>query len=124
MPAQNNTGRQFDKTHGVTIVAQVAIADARFVAFDGGYPTNAGGAKAVQGVAESNAAAGDALNLVTDYSALVETAGAIAFGTLVQSDATGRATPGTLVSHCGRALGAATAAGQLIEVQLLQHTHA
>jgi hypothetical protein len=123
MPAQNNTGRQYDKTHGVTIVAQVAIADARFVAFDGGYPTNAGGAKAVQGVSESNAAVGDALNLVTDYSALVEAGGAIAFGALVKSDATGRAIAGTLADHCGRALGAAIATGQLIEVQLLQHTH-
>lgn len=123
MPAQNNTGRQYDKTHGITIVALVALAHARFVAFDGGYPTNAGGAKAVQGVSESNAEAGDALNLVTGYSALVQAAGAIAFGELVKADATGRATPGTLTDHCGRALGAATQAGQLIEVQLLQHTH-
>jgi len=124
MSAQKNTGRQYDKTHGVTIVAQVALADARFVAYDGGYPTNAGAAKAVQGVTESNAEAGDAVNLITGYSALVEAAGAIAFGALVAADATGRAIPGTLTSHCGRALGAATANGQLIEVQLLQHTHA
>jgi hypothetical protein len=123
MPSQNNTGRQYDKTHGVTTVAQVALADARFVAYDGGYPTNAGGAKAVQGVSESNAAAGDALNLVTGYSALVEAGAAIGFGTLVKADATGRAIAGTLTDHCGRALGASTAAGQLIEVQLLQHTH-
>lgn len=123
MPAQNNTGRQYDKTHGVTTVAQVALADARFVAFDGGYPTNAGGAKAVQGVSESKAEAGDATNLVTGYSALVEAGGALAFGQLVKSDATGRAIAGTLLDHCGRALGAAAAAGQLVEVQLLQHTH-
>ena len=123
MPAQNNTGRQYDKTHGITIVALVAIAQARFIAYDGGYPTNAGAAKAVQGVSETNAEAGDALNLITGYSALVEAGGAIAFGALVKSDATGRAIAGTLADHCGRALGAAIATGQLIEVQLLQHTH-
>ncbi|MBS0508057.1 MAG: DUF2190 domain-containing protein, partial [Proteobacteria bacterium] len=38
MPSQNNTGRQFDRQHAVTVVAQAAILPHRFVAYDGGYP--------------------------------------------------------------------------------------
>ena len=124
MPSQNNTGRQFDKQHAVTIVAAIALAAHRFTAYDGGYPTSAGGAKDVQGVSESAAEAGEALSLVTDYSYLVETGGAVAFGELVKPDATGRAVTGSLADHCGRALGAASQAGQLIEVQIYRHVHA
>lgn len=124
MPAQNNTGRQFDKQHGVTIVATVVLAANRFVAYDGGYPTAAGGAKDVQGISETSAEVGDALNLVTSYSYLVQAAEAIAFGALVAPNATGEAIGGTLANNCGRALGAAAQAGQLIEVQLYKHTHA
>ena len=124
MPSQNNTGRQFDKQHSVTIVAMVALAACRFTAYDGGYPTIAGGAKDVQGVTENAAEVGEAVSLTTDYSALVEAGAAIAFGVLVTTDATGRAVAGTAADHCGRALGASTAAGQLIEVQLYKHVHA
>jgi hypothetical protein len=124
MPAQNNTGRQYDKQHAVTIEATVALAANRFVAYDGGYPTAAGGAKDVQGVSETEADVGAAVTLVTGYSYLVRAAGAIAFGTLVAPDATGQAVAGTEANHCGRALGAATQAGQLIEVQILRHVHA
>lgn len=124
MSSQNNTGRQFDKQHAVTIAAAVALAAHRFVAYDGGYPTSEGGAKDMQGVSESAAEAGDALSLVTDYSYLVEAAEAISFGALVKADATGRAINGTLADHCGRALGASAQAGQLIEVQIYKHVHA
>ena len=31
---------------------------------------------------------------------------------------------GTLADHCGRALGAASAAGQLVECQIVKHAHA
>ena len=95
MPSQNNTGRQFDKTHAVTIVATAALAACRFAAYDGGYPTIAGGAKDVQGVTENAAEIGDAVSLTTGYSALVEAGEAIAFGVLVKTDATGRAVAGT-----------------------------
>jgi hypothetical protein len=124
MASQNNTGRQFNKTHAVTIVALVALAAHRFVAYDGGYPTTAGGAKDVQGVSENAAEAGEALPLVTGYSYLVEAAEPVAFGALVKPDAAGKAAVGTLADHCGRALGAATQAGQLIEVQIYKHVHA
>ena len=124
MPSQNNTGRQFDKQHAITLVATAALAANRFVAYDGGYPTTAGGAKAAQGVTETTAASGEAVSVVTGYSYLVEAGGAVAFGALVKADATGRAVTGSLTEHCGRALGAATAEGQLIEVEILKHVHA
>jgi hypothetical protein len=124
MPSQNNTGRQFDKRHATTLVATVALAAHRFVAYDGGYPTTAGGAKAAQGVTETAAASGEAVSVVTGYSYLVEAGAAVAFGALVKADATGRAVTGSLAEHCGRALGAATAEGQLIEVEILKHVHA
>ena len=124
MPAQNNTGRQFDKTHSVTIVATAALAACRFTAYDGGYPTIAGGAKDVQGVTENAAEIGEAVSLTTAYSALVEAGEAIPLFGLVKTDAIGRAVTGTAADHCGRALGASTTAGQLIEVQLYKHVHA
>lgn len=124
MPSQNNTGRQYDKQHAVTLVATAALAAARFVAYDGGYPTIAGGAKDVQGVTETVADVGDAVSVITGYSALVEAGEAIAFGALVKTDAAGKAMAGSAADHCGRALGAATAVGQLIEVQVLKHVHA
>lgn len=124
MPSQNNTGRQFDKQHAITLVATAALAAHRFVAYDGGYPTTAGGAKAVQGVTETAAAVGDAVSVVTSYSYLVEAGGALDFGALVMPDATGRAVAGSQAEHCGRALGAATAEGQLVEVEILKYVHA
>lgn len=124
MPSQNNTGRQYDKQHAVTIVATAVLAASRFVAYDGGYPTAAGGAKDMQGVSETSAEIGEALPLVTGYSYPVESAEPITFGALVKPDAIGRAIAGTMADHCGRALGAATQAGQLIEVQIYKHVHA
>ncbi len=41
-----------------------------------------------------------------------------------ETDTDGKAITGTAADHCGRALGAATQAGQLIEVQLYKHVHA
>lgn len=128
MASQNNTGRQFDKRHAVTVVAQAAIPAYRFVSYDGTL-TAAAPASAVkdcQGVAEEAAASGEALSVVTDYSYLVEASAAIAFGAYVKpaADGSGKAAAGTLTDHCGRALGAATAAGDLVEVQIVKHVHA
>ena len=124
MPSQNNTGRQYNKVHAVTLVALALLAANRFVAYDGGYPSIAGGAKDAQGVSETAAEVGEVVSVITGYSALVEAEAAIAFGALVKVGTDGKAIAGTLADHCGRALGAATAAGQLIEVQLYKHTHA
>ncbi|MBX9935026.1 MAG: DUF2190 family protein [Burkholderiaceae bacterium] len=124
MATQNNTGRQYDKRHAVTVVATTALSAHRWVAYDGGYPTTDGGAKDAQGVSEHAASVGEAVSAITGYSALIEVAEPIAFGTMVKPDATGKAAVGTSADHAGRALGTATAAGQLIEVQLLRHSHA
>lgn len=114
-----NSGRQYDKQHAVTIVAAVALAANRFVAYNGGYPTNAGGATDCQGVTEYAAAAGEAVSAITGYSAPVEAAMAIPFGATVQTDAQGRAIVGGPTDHFGRALSSASAAGQLVEVQIV-----
>lgn len=126
MPSQNNSGAQHQKRFAITLVAMAVIAASRFVAYDGTYATAAGGVKDCQGVSESDSAINDAVSVVTDYSYLVETSAAIAFGDYVKPalDGTGRAAVGTLLDHCGRALGAATAAGQLVEVQIVRHVHA
>lgn len=124
MPSQNNTGRQYDKQHSVTIVATAVLAPRRFVAYDGGYPSIAGGAKDVQGVTETGAAIGEAVSAITGYSALVDAEAAIAFGALVKVGTDGKAVTGSAADHCGRALGAATQADQPIEVQLYKHVHA
>lgn len=120
--------RQFDKVHAVTAVATAALAKNRFVALDGAHaatlPTT--GAGDCWGVSEEAAAVGEAVSLVTGYSYLVEASAAIALGDYVKpaADGSGKAAAGTLTDHCGRALSAATAAGQLVEVQILPHRHA
>ncbi len=124
MPSQNNSGLQFNKRHAITIVALIAVAANRFMAYDGGYATSAGGVKDCQGISESEAAINEALPVVTDYSFPVEASAAIAFGDYIKpaADGSGRAAVGSLVDHCGRALGAA-AVGQLVEVQYIRHVH-
>lgn len=126
MPAQNNSGQQMQKRFAITIVASLALAANRIIAYDGGYATAAGGVKDAQGVSEADCAANDAVSVVTDYSYLVECSAPIAFGDYVKPavDGTGRAAPGTLTDHCGRALGATTAPGQLVEMQIVRHVHA
>lgn len=125
MSSQNNTGRQYDKQHAVTIIATAALAANRFVAFDGGYATKVvgGGAKDMQGVSEQAAEIGDAISAITGYSALVEASEAIALGAWVKPDAggLGKAAVGAATEYCARSLGVATAAGQLVEVQLVPH---
>jgi hypothetical protein len=126
MASQNNSGRQYDKQHAVTLVAMAAIAVCRFVGYDGTHATSAGGVHDAQGVSETAAEVNEALAITTGYSALVEASEAIAFGAYVKpaADGSGKAAVGAVDEHCGRALGAATAAGQLIEVQIVKHQHA
>ena len=125
MPSQNNSGAQHQKDDSTTVVATTAVVASRFIAYDGGYATAAGGVKDAQGIGENDAAAGDAISVVTCYSYTLEASAPIAFGDYVMpaADATGRGAVGTLLNHCGRALGAATAAGQLVEVQIVRHVH-
>jgi len=116
---------QYDKQHATTVVTSAAVSAARFVGYDGAHATRAGGVHDAQGVSEFSAGADGAVALVTGYSALVEASEPIAFGDFVQpaADGSGRAAKGTAAERCGRALGAA-AAGDLVEVQLLEHVHA
>ena len=124
MYSQNNSGLQYNKRHAITMVALTAVVANRFMAYDGGYATSAGGVKDCQGIGESDAAVNEALSVVTDYSYPVEASAAIAFGDYLKpaADGSGRAAVGSLVDHCGRALGAA-AIGQLVEVQYIRHVH-
>ena len=113
---------QYDKTHAVLVVAAVAVAANRFIAYEGKYPSAGGAAHDSQGVSENAALPGEDITVVTSYSYPVEAAGNIAFGDPVIADATGRAIVATTAEHCGVALGAATA-GQLVEVQICTHVH-
>ena len=122
MPSQNNSGRQYDKQHAVTVCATVDVAANRFIAYDGGYATSAGGAKDCQGASEYAAASGEALSVITGYSALVECEADIAFGDYVKPGTDGKAAVGAVDDHCGRALGAG-ADGRIIEVQIVKHQH-
>lgn len=126
MSSQNNSGVQYDKRHSLTIVAIAALAASRIVAYDGGYATVAGGIHDAQGVTETALAIGEAGSAVTSYSFPVECSEAIAFGDYIKpaTDGTGRGAVGSLTDHCGRALGATAAAGQLFEMQIVTHRHA
>jgi len=126
MPSQNNSGLQYHKEDAVTVVATAALAANRIIAYDGAYSTAAGGVHDAQGVSETAAAVGDALCVVTEYSFPVECSEAVAFGDYIKPaiDGTGRGAVGSLADHCGRALGATSAAGQLFEMQIVKHSHA
>ena len=126
MSSQNNAGLQHQKTDAITLVAIAALSINRIIGYDGGYATSAGGVHDAQGVSEMDAAVGDAVSVVTEYSYLVEASATIAFGDYIKpaADGTGRAAVGGITDHCGRALGAASAVGGLFEMQIVRHTHA
>ena len=120
-------GRQYDKQHATTVVATAAIEKGRFVGFGGAHATEAGGNSAdAAGVSEHAAAIGTPVSVITGYTALVEASAAIGAHAFVKpaADGSGRAAVGSNTDHCGKALEAATAAGQLIEVVLYRHLHA
>lgn len=128
MPSQNSTGRQFDKTHAVTITATGVIAPYRFVTYAGAHAgATAPGAgapqNAVQGISEEAAQVGEALSIVTGYSYLVQASEPIALGAFVKPAADGKAAVGTATAYCGKALGAVGSADDLVEVQILPHVY-
>lgn len=117
---------QYDKRHATTTVATAAISANRFTSYAGAHASaTAGGAADAQGVSETAADIGQAVAVVTGYSYLVEASAAIADNAFVKpaADGSGMAVTGSAADHCGRALAAATAAGQLIEVEILEHIH-
>ncbi|MCL2886509.1 MAG: DUF2190 family protein, partial [Betaproteobacteria bacterium] len=108
---------QFEKLHATTRVLTVDVAANRFIAYNGGYAATTGGVKDAIGVSETAGRAGEAIAVVTGWSYIVEADEAIALHAFVQPGAEGHAVTGDADEHCGRALQAATAAGDLIEVQ-------
>lgn len=116
-------GRQFHAVATATQKATVALAEYRFVAYDGGYPSAAGGAKDCRGINHTPAAVGEYIELTTHGSGLVEAGEAIAQYAYVKpaTDGTGRAVNGTATNNCGRAMEAASGAGAVVECEIQRH---
>lgn len=104
----------YDKRHARSVLASSTLAKARFATLAG---THATPSDRVAGVTESDTAQGRLATLITEFSALVEAAGPVASGDRVgpASDGSGRAQAG---GGAGVALTSASAAGQLLEVEL------
>ncbi|NMG48954.1 hypothetical protein GO613_12670 [Azoarcus communis] len=101
----------YDKLHSRSIVATAPVPARRFVNRAGGV-----GGEDIVGVSESQCKPGQTVTAITGYSAIVETAAAIAQGDLVESDADGRA---VVASGLGVGVAESTApAGGRIEVRL------
>ena len=118
--------QQYEKTHATTVIDAVDIQPHRFVSYGGGYASGAAGAGGLTdalGVSESEARVGEALSVVTGFSYLVEAGESIPAGQHVKPGTDGRAMIGTITDRCGIALGAAAAAGEVIEVRVLVHMH-
>lgn len=118
--------KQYDKQHSTTIVATGAVAANRLISFAGDYAVGtagAGGPTDACGVSETSAAVGDALSVITGYSAVVTAGAAITAGAFIKPGSSGKAAVGSITDNCGRALEAAGADGDLIEVVLQNHIH-
>ena len=118
---------QYEKLHASTIIAAAAVAACRFISYAGSHASaTAGGTADVRGVSESAAETGEAVSVITSYSAPVQASAAISAGAFVKpaADGSGRAVTGSATDHCGRALTAAGGADDLIEVEILTHVHA
>jgi hypothetical protein len=115
---------QHEKIHATTVVLTAAVTAHRFVGYDGAHATSAGGAHDAIGVSETGGDAGEAISVITTWSAVVEAGGAVPKGAFVKPDTSGRAITGATDETCGRALEAAAMAGDLIEVEIYRHVHA
>lgn len=103
----------------LTVVANAAVSAERFVTQSGGYPVAGGVAF---GVTRTSAAqAGDLLPVDVQGTSIVEAGAAISLDAALMVDAQGRVVPLTVGSKSpvARALGAAAAAGERIEVLLV-----
>ena len=105
-------------TLALTVIATAAIAGCRFVTQSGAYAA-AGGV--VYGVSRTPGNIGDPVPVDITGTTIVEAGAAITKDAALMVDATGRVVPlsGTGKSPVGRALEAATAAGDFIEVLLV-----
>jgi Uncharacterized conserved protein (DUF2190) len=108
---------QFLDILSVSRRAAASVARRRFVDYNGVQV--AAIATVSLGVAQVDAAIGEDYEVVVQGIARVEAAGVIAVGGSVEAAADGRAQAFTTGSKCGRALTAAAAAGEIIEVLML-----
>lgn len=100
----------------LTLIAVAVLTEHRFVTAGGAVP--GAGANAL-GVVNNNAAIGEKVAADVLGTTLVEASAAIAAGAAIETTATGTAVTKSAGVTLGRALSAATAAGQLIEVLLI-----
>ncbi len=110
-------GTQYVCILALAVKAAGAIARQRFVTHGG---VQAGAGVAALGVARTDAVAGQDLTVDVIGTAIVQAGAAIAAGAAVESNAQGQAVPLAAGVKLGRALQAAAAAGQAIEVLLIQ----
>lgn len=96
-----------------TVLAAAALTRNRFISFTDGVP--AAGA-AIKGVADDSVAIGQTVGCKVHGWILVEAGAAVAVGAEIETDAQGRAITRNTGVLVGRALDAATAAGQLIRI--------
>lgn len=109
--------RQFTSILTLPLIATGVIAAERFVTFAG---AQAGAAANTLGVSRAAAAAaGQAIPVDAEGTAVVEAGAAIAAGAAIETDAQGRAITRSAGPTVARALQAATAAGEFIEVRLV-----
>ena len=119
-------GQQFEKIHATTVIVVEKVEAARFISYRGSHagPQNVK-LFDVQGVSESAAEPGEAVSVITSYSALVEVGDMpIMRGDYVKPtmDGTGRAEVALTKELCGIALGDGLP-GQLVEVEIRRQRH-
>lgn len=100
----------------ITLTASAAVTAERLVSYAGAVSV-AGAAG--PGVVRQTAASGELVTVDVLGTSIVASGAAVAVGDAVESDASGRAIPKTTGVTRGRALTAATAADQRIEVLLI-----
>ncbi|ENO97558.1 MAG: DUF2190 domain-containing protein [Thauera sp.] len=110
--------------HTIQLVAPSVRAH-RFISFKGTHATGESNTMDSCGVSLGDSYGVRLVQVVTGYSAMVEAGAKVKFGEYVKPsrDGSGRAVPGTMHNHCGRAMQDAARAGDLIEVMVLMHHH-
>lgn len=100
----------------LTVLTTAAITNRRFVSPTGGVPSAGGN---TLGVADADAASGTHAPVVHQGTAIVEASAAIAKGAEIETTNNGRAATKDTGKTVARALQAAGAAGEYIEVTLI-----
>lgn len=112
-------GSQHINILNLTVRSTTALIQKRFVNFAGAYATAAGN---TMGVAKYDAeGAGEDISVTVLGTAIVEAGGAIAVGAAVEVGTTGKAVTNSAGTIVGRALEAAAADGDQIEILLVSH---